>query len=74
MEYKFWTIMDGDKFLNSNLMRKDNSNIVEAIKFEYEEDCLEFMEGLRKDRNFKSVEVNCEVSECSNYKIRNGEM
>ena len=36
MNTEFYTIMIGDKFLNSNLFRKENELITEAVKFTYE--------------------------------------
>lgn len=61
MQSKFWTIMIDEKFLNSNFMRDNNENISEAVRFSDEESCREFFEGLRKDKPFKIVEVNCEL-------------
>lgn len=61
MNKEFWTIMIEGKFLNSNFMRDDNENIVEAIRFYNEEDCRDFFEGLRRDRPFKMVKVKCKL-------------
>jgi hypothetical protein len=55
--------MIGDKFLNSNLFRKENELITEAVKFTYEEDCREYFNDLRKDKPFKIVKVKCELEE-----------
>lgn len=63
MNTEFWTIMIGDKFLNSNLYRKDNELITEAVKFTYEEDCREYFNDLRKDKPFKIAKVKCELEE-----------
>ena len=63
MKTEFWTIMIGDKFLNSNLFRKENELITEAVKFTYEEDCREYFNDLRKDKPFKIVKVKCELEE-----------
>lgn len=62
MQQKFWTIMDGDKFLNSNFMRDSSDSITEAVRFRTEDGCKEFFEGLRQDRGFKIAEVTCEVN------------
>lgn len=63
MNTEFYTIMIGDKFLNSNLFRKENELITEAVKFKYEEDCREYFNDLRKDKPFKIVKVKCELEE-----------
>lgn len=63
MNTEFWTIMIGDKFLNSNLFRKENELITEAVKFTYEEDCREYFNDLRKAKPFKIVKVKCELEE-----------
>jgi len=60
---KFYTIMRGNKFLNSNLFRGDSENIVEAVRFTHEEDVKEYFEGLRKDRGFRIVKVKCELED-----------
>lgn len=61
MKKKFWTITDGKKFLNSNLMREDSENITEAVRFSTEEGCERFFKNVRKDLGFKIAEVECDI-------------
>lgn len=64
MEKKFYTIMDGEgNFMNSNFMRDNNKNIVEAVRFGSLEGVKQYFEGLRKDRGFKIVEINYSLKE-----------
>lgn len=64
MEKRFYTIMDGEgNFINSNFMRDNNDNIVEAIRFSSLDGAAYYFEGLRKDRGFKIVKVNCNLEE-----------
>ena len=58
---KFYTIMLEGKFINSNFMREDSKDIVEAIKFSKKENAKYFFEGLRKDKDFKIIKVKCEL-------------
>lgn len=60
----FFTIMDGEgNFLNSNFMRDNNDNIIEAIRFNREEDVKDYFKDLREDRGFKIVRVKCELED-----------
>ncbi|MEG1310502.1 MAG: hypothetical protein RR942_06435 [Romboutsia sp.] len=59
----YYTIMEGNKFLASNLMRGMVDNITEAVRLFYEDDAIEYFEGLNKNRNFKIVEVECILRE-----------
>lgn len=61
MNTKFYTIMMGDKFLPSNIMKDYTDNIVECIKFTHREDAEEHFRWLRKDMDFKIVEVECRI-------------
>lgn len=64
MNKTFFTIMDGEgNFLNGNLMRKNNENINEAIRFNDLEDAIDYFGELRKDRGFKVVKVNCKLED-----------
>lgn len=66
MSKTFYTIMDGEgNFMNTNLYRKDNDNIFEAIRFSHLEDVEDYFEELRKDRGFKIVKVKCELEDVS---------
>ena len=59
----FYTIMENDKFLNSNFMRDMNDNINEAIRFNTLEGVKGYFEDLRKDRGFRIVKVTCELED-----------
>jgi hypothetical protein len=56
---EFYTIMEGNNFINSNFMRDNNENISEAIRFNTLESAKYYFEGLRKDRGFRIVKVKC---------------
>lgn len=60
----FFTIMDGEgNFLNSNFMRDNNDNILEAIRFSKLDDAEYYFKDLREDRGFKIVRVKCELED-----------
>lgn len=59
----FYTIMEKDKFLNSNFLRDMNDNINEAIRFSTLEGVKSYFEDLRKDRGFRIVKVICELED-----------
>lgn len=61
--YKFYSIMIGDKFLNSNIMRGNTSKIADAIRFEYKQGAMCHVKILRKKMRPRVVEVTCEVKE-----------
>lgn len=63
MEKVFYTIMEDDKFLNSNFMRDMNDNISEAIRFDSLEDVKYYFKDLREDRNFRIVKVVCKLED-----------
>lgn len=56
---EFYTIMEGNNFINSNFMKDNNENISEAIRFNTLESAKYYFEDLRKDRGFKIVKVKC---------------
>ncbi|CAI3685777.1 hypothetical protein [Clostridium neonatale] len=60
---EFYTIMDGNKFFNSNFMREDSENIIEAIRFSSQEEATIYFKGLREDRGFRIVKVKCELED-----------
>ncbi|NFL87495.1 hypothetical protein FDB24_14835 [Clostridium botulinum] len=60
---EFYTIMCGNEFLNSNFMRDESKNIIEAIRFSTEEGVKEYFKGLRKNRGFRIVKVKCALEE-----------
>lgn len=49
--------------MNANLYRKNNDNIIEAIRFSHLEDIKGYFEELRKDKGFKIVRVKCELED-----------
>lgn len=59
---EFYTIMTGDRFLNSNLFDKYN-NIISAVKFIHKEDAEKYLNELRKDKGFRLVKVKYELKE-----------
>lgn len=59
----FYTIMEEDKFLNSNFLRDMNDNINEAIRFSTLEGAKSYFKDLRKDRGFRIVKVTCELED-----------
>lgn len=62
----FFIIMDGEgNFMNSNFMRDNNDNIIEAIRFSNLKDAEYYFEDLRKDKGFKIVRVKCELEDIS---------
>lgn len=64
MNKTFYTIMDGEgNFLNNNLMRGNNDNIIEAIRFSRLDDAEDYFEELREDRGFKIVRAKCELED-----------
>lgn len=64
MNKTFFTIMNGEgNFLNSNFMRDNNDNIIEAIRFSRLDDTEDYFKELREDRGFKIVRVKCELED-----------
>lgn len=65
MDSEFYTIKYGDKFINRELTREDNSNIFEAIRFKDIESAKRHMKLLRDDMGFKiaRVEIEFEIKE-----------
>lgn len=60
----FYTVMNREgNFINSNLMRRDTDDILEAIKFYELEDVENYVERLRRDMIFKIIKVDCLFSE-----------
>lgn len=57
MNSEFYTIKYGDKFINRELTREDNSNVFEAIRFKDIEAAKRHMKLLRDDMGFKIVRV-----------------
>lgn len=60
---EFYTIMQGDNFMNTNMFGENNENIIECIRFSTLESVQEYFEGLRKDKGFRIVKVKCTVEE-----------
>lgn len=64
MNKTFYTIMDGEgNFLNSNFMKDNNDNIIEAIRFSNLDDIKYYFKDLRDDKGFKIVKVKCELED-----------
>ena len=59
----FYTIMEGENFLNVNYFKKNNNNINEAIKFQTIDDAREYFSDLNKEINFRIGKVNCEIED-----------
>jgi len=59
MKTRFYTIMEGDKFLPSSTMKDYTDNIAECIRFNNKEDAEEYLRWLRKDIDFRVAEVRC---------------
>ncbi|MDY5098732.1 MULTISPECIES: hypothetical protein [Clostridia] len=63
MRKEFYTIMEDECFLNSNFMKDITRNINEAIRFNSLEAARRHFKGLRGDRNFRIVKVNCKLED-----------
>jgi hypothetical protein len=59
----YYTIMEGDKFMTSNLMQGLTNDVSKAIRLSDEHEALEFFGGLNKERKFRIVEVECILRE-----------
>lgn len=63
MKKAFYTVMEDDKFINSNHMKDMNSSISEAIRFSTLDEVRKYFEILNKDRNFRIVKVTCTLED-----------
>lgn len=64
----FYTLMRDGKFINSNHMKGDTEEIGEAIRFNTEQEVLEYWETpyakmIREESNIKIIEVECILRE-----------
>lgn len=64
----FYTLKRNGKFINENYMKGDTDNIKEAIKFNNEQDVLNYWEQpctklMRKEYDIKIIEVECILRE-----------
>lgn len=59
----FYTVMEGDKFIHSNICCSMTDNIASAVRFSSIDDLRGFMKNLNIDRNFKSVKVKYELED-----------
>lgn len=69
METEFYSIKYGDKFLNREFTREDNTNVFEAIRFKDIHSAIKHMKLLRKDMGFRIVRVVTKF-EVTEVKIR----
>ena len=53
----FYTIMEADKFIPSNICRGMTEYITEAIRFKTLDDANNFMKNTNEERNFKIVRI-----------------
>lgn len=60
----FYTIMKGNLFIPSNIMKESTDNIVDAIKFKDLKEAIKFHKKLRNDANFKIIAVSYVLNDC----------
>lgn len=55
----FYTVLIGDKFINSNFIKEPTYDIYEAIKFKCSKDAEEYCELIKEGVDFKITGVKC---------------
>lgn len=58
----FYTIMEGNKFLESHI-EEIIDNIPDSVRLEAEEEAIRFFKRLNKDESFRIIEVECILRE-----------
>ncbi len=59
----FFTVMEGDKFVPSNICCDMTSRITGAVRFDYLDDAKDFCKSLNSERDFKIIRVKYELNE-----------
>lgn len=61
----FFTVMEGDNFVPSNIYYDMTSHVTKSVRFEFLDDAKNFMKNLNEERDFRLVKVKCELEEVS---------